>query len=222
MDFIFMLTRNDMTVSDCLHVVDLVEPLGLRHIGFKDVGVTEASAGELVNRIRARGATSYMEVVSTTPQAADRSIRTAAKIGVDRVLGGQEIETAMQILHATDAGYYPFAGRPAGHPTKLAGSPEVIAEDCHRARAAGCSGVDLLAYRATDADPLDLVTAARAALDDGTLIVAGSIHSPVQIRALAAAGVDAFTIGSSAFNGSFSPDKGSLLSQLRDILAACA
>ena len=42
------------------------------------------------------------------------------------------------------------------------------------------------------------------------------------IRALAAAGVDAFTIGSSAFNGSFSPDKGSLLSQLRDILAACA
>ena len=163
-----------------------------------------------------------MEVVSTTPQAADWSIRTAAKIGVDRVLGGQEIETAMQVLHATDAGYYPFAGRPAGHPTKLAGSPDVIAEDCHRARAAGCSGVDLLAYRATDADPLDLVTAARAALDGGTLIVAGSIHSPAQIQALAAAGVDAFTIGSSAFNGSFSPDKGSLLSQLQDILAACA
>ena len=77
MDFIFMLTRNDKTVSDCLHVIDLIEPLGLRHIGLKDVGVTEASAGELVNRIKARGATSYMEVVSTTPQAAGRSIRTA-------------------------------------------------------------------------------------------------------------------------------------------------
>ena len=222
MDFIFMLTRNDKTVSDCLHVIDLIEPLGLRHIGFKDIGVTEASAGELVDRIKASGAICYMEVVSTTPQAADWSIRTAAEIGVDRVLGGQEVETAMQILHATGAGYYPFAGRPSGHPTKLAGSPDVIAEDCRRARAAGCSGVDLLAYRATDADPLDLVTAARAALDGGALIVAGSIHSPAQIRALAAAGVDAFTIGSSAFNGSFSPDKGSLLSQLRDILAACA
>jgi hypothetical protein len=222
MDFIFMLTRNDRTVSDCLHVIDLIEPLGLRHIGFKDIGVTEASAGELVDRIKASGATCYMEVVSTTPQAADWSIRTAAEIGVDRVLGGQEVETAIQILHATGAGYYPFAGRPSGHPTKLAGSPDVIAEDCRRARAAGCSGVDLLAYRATDADPLELVTAARAALDGGALIVAGSIHSPAQIRALAAAGVDAFTIGSSAFNGSFSPDKGSLLSQLRDILAACA
>ena len=221
MDFIFMLTRNDRTVSDCLHVIDLIEPLRLRHIGFKDVGVTAASAAELVNRIKASGATSYMEVVGTGPQAADWSIRTAAEIGVDRVLGGQEIATAMQVLQATGAGYYPFAGRPSGHPTQLAGSPEVIAEDCHRARAAGCSGVDLLAYRATDANPLDLVTAARAALDGGTLIVAGSIHSPAQIRALAAAGVDAFTIGSSAFNGSFSPDKGSLLSQLRDILAAC-
>ena len=103
MDFIFMLTRNDKTVSDCLHVIDLIEPLGLRHIGFKDVGVTEASAGELVNRIKARGATSYMEVVSTSPQAADRSIRTAAKIGVDRVLGGQEIETAMQVLPSDEA-----------------------------------------------------------------------------------------------------------------------
>ena len=71
MDFIFMLTRNDKTVSDCLHVIDLIEPLGLRHIGLKDVGVTEASAGELVNRIKARGATSCMEVVSITPQAAD-------------------------------------------------------------------------------------------------------------------------------------------------------
>jgi hypothetical protein len=71
MDFIFMLTRNDKTVSDCVHVIDLIEPLGLRHIGFKDVGVTEASAGELVNRIKASGATSYMEVV-----APHRKLRT--------------------------------------------------------------------------------------------------------------------------------------------------
>jgi hypothetical protein len=29
MDFIFMLTRNDRTVEDCLDLVDLIEPVGL-------------------------------------------------------------------------------------------------------------------------------------------------------------------------------------------------
>ncbi len=38
--------------------------------------------------------------------------------------------------------------------------PDRIADDCRRAEAAGCAGVDLLAYRATDANPLDLVRAA--------------------------------------------------------------
>ncbi|MFQ5957873.1 MAG: HisA/HisF-related TIM barrel protein, partial [Alphaproteobacteria bacterium] len=83
------------------------------------------------------------------------------------------------------------------------------------------AGVDLLAYRAVDAEPLDLIRAAREALS-GELVVAGSIASPERVREIAEAGVDAFTIGSAAFDGSFSPRKGSLRSQLRDILAACA
>jgi putative N-acetylmannosamine-6-phosphate epimerase len=78
-----------------------------------------------------------------------------------------------------------------------------------------------LAYRATEAAPLDLVRAARRALGDGTLIVAGSVDQPATIAALADAGADAFTIGSAVFNGAFSPRKGALLSQLRDVLAAC-
>ena len=79
---------------------------------------------------------------------------------------------------------------------------------------------DLLAYRATEADPLALVRAARRATA-GLLLVAGSVATPAQIRALAEAGADAFTIGSAVFNGTFSPRKGALLSQLRDVLAAC-
>jgi len=78
-----------------------------------------------------------------------------------------------------------------------------------------------LAYRATEAEPLDLVRAARAAID-GTLVVAGSIDSAVRIRELAEAGADAFTIGTAALEGAFSPRKGLVTSQLRDIVAACA
>ena len=35
-----MLTRNDRTVEDALDLLALIHPLGLRHIGFKDVGVS--------------------------------------------------------------------------------------------------------------------------------------------------------------------------------------
>jgi len=220
MDFIFMLTREDQTVTDCLAVMAEIQPLGLKHVGFKDIGADLQTLRVLNRMIRESGATSYMEVVATSAEAALNSARIAVEIGVDRLLGGTLVQPTLQILQGTGIGYYPFPGAPAGHPTRLGGSPADIAADCRAYLALGCAGVDLLAYRATQADPLDLIAAARQALGDaGGLICAGAIDSPARIAGLRSAGVDAFTIGSAAFDGSFSPRKGSLRSQLEDILA---
>ena len=52
MDFIFMLTRNDRTIEDADCVVDAACELGVRHIGFKDVGVPPAMMEGLVAKIR--------------------------------------------------------------------------------------------------------------------------------------------------------------------------
>ncbi len=220
-DFIFMLTRHDQTIVDCLKTFEFIEPFGLKHIGFKDLGVEHATLAELNRRIKSSGAASYMEVVSTTPKDCIASAWSAREIGVDRLLGGTEVEATLEVLAGSGIEYLPFPGRPEGHPTKLGGSPTDVAHDCRRFAELGCAGVDLLAYRATEADPLELVRAARAAMH-GTLVVAGSIDSPARIRGLAAAGVDAFTIGSAVFDGSFSPDKGMMSAQLTDVLAACA
>jgi hypothetical protein len=219
-DFVFMLTRDDQTVEDCLGVLDAIRDVGLTHVGFKDVGVDARTLGWLVERIKKAGGVSYLEVVSASGEACLRSARTALDIGVDRLLGGVEVERMLDAVGGRVA-YYPFPGRPEGHPTRLGGRPEDIAADCRRFAELGCAGVDLLAYRATDAEPLALVRAARQATP-GSLIVAGSVRGPEQIQALREAGVDAFTIGSAAFEGAFSPRKGLLISQLRDILAASA
>jgi len=215
-----MLTRSDQTVPDCLDVLDEIAPLGLTHLGFKDVGVSPEVLGELARRIKAMGATSYMEVVSTSREACLRSARVAREIGVDRLLGGTQVDEVLEILAGSATAYLPFPGRPHDHPTKLGGTPEQVEDDCRRFAARGCAGVDLLAYRATEADPLALVRAARRGTP-GTLLVAGSVHDADQIRALAGAGADAFTIGSAAFDGSFAPRMGSLRSQLRAVLDAC-
>jgi hypothetical protein len=220
-DFVFMLTRADQTVPDCLRVLDEIRPLGLRHIGFKDVGVPADVLRQLVANIRARGATTYMEVVSTSAEACLNSARVARDIGVERLLGGTQVDEVLEILRGSTTTYHPFPGKPVGHPTKLGGSPADIEADCKRFAAKGCAGVDLLAYRATEADPIELVRAARRGTP-GYLLVAGSVATPLQIRALKAAGADAFTVGSAAFDGSFAPTMGSLRSQLEAIVDACA
>ncbi len=221
MDFIFMLTLADQTVKNCLEVFDSISEIGLEHVGFKDLGVDRATHAELHGRIKASGAVCYMEVVSTTSEACLNSARVARELGVDRLLGGFEVAATLELLKGSGIAYYPFPGRPEGHPTRLHGSPAEVAADCARMERAGCAGADLLAYRAVDAEPVALVEAARAALS-GELIVAGSIDTRDQINALAAAGADAFTIGTAAFEGSFSPGKAGLRAQIEDILAAAA
>jgi hypothetical protein len=222
MDFVLMLTRQDRTIRDSLAVLDAIAPFGLGHVGFKDVGVTAGELAEINRRIQAMGALSYLEVVSPTPEAAVAAARIAAELGIDRLLGGTEILPVLRILEGSRTGFFPFPGRPFGHPTRLAGTAAQIEADCSRFVAEGCAGADLLAFRATEADPLELVRAARRGLGAGMLIVAGSVGSPERVRQLALAGADAFTIGSAVFDGSFAPEQGLLHSQLEAVLAACA
>lgn len=217
-----MLTRQDRTIADCMAVLDVIAPLRLRHIGFKDVGVDKKTLAALAERIRKSGAISYMEVVSTSPADALNSARVAAELGIDRLLGGTDVPRVQEILGNTKIEYYPFCGFPSGHPTKLGGRPDQIEAHCRRFIEQGCAGTDLLAYRATSADPIELVRAARRGLGKNYLIVAGSVSTAEQITALHKAGADAFTIGSAVFDGSYAKSMGSTLSQLAAIQADCA
>jgi hypothetical protein len=221
MDFIFMLTRQDRTIADCLELFGLIRPLGLKHVGFKDIGVAAETLAELNAAIQASGAASYMEVVSTTPETCLNSARIAAELGVDCLLGGTDVDAVQRILQGSKPRYFPFPGFPRGHPTKLAGTPADVEAHCRDFVAKGCAGADLLAYRATEADPLALIRAAKKGLGPKRLVVAGSIAARSQIRAIAEAGADAFTIGSAVFDGSYAPNMGSILSQLAAIQEDC-
>ena len=145
--------------------------------------------------------------------------RAAVEIGVDRLMGGTLIDETMRIIGDSAIQYLPFAGLPTGHPTQLGGDAELVERQCKDFENRGCAGVDLLAYRATEADPLDLVRAARRGTS-GYLVVAGSVSTATQIEDLKNAGADAFTVGSAVFDGSYSPNKGSIVSQLRDVMDA--
>jgi hypothetical protein len=214
-----MLTRSDETIVDCLDTWEAIQRVGLRHAGFKDIGVDVATLTELNHRMQSSGVTTYLEVVSTSLEGCLGSARAAVELGVDRLMGGTQVAEIMRIIEGSGIEYLPFPGLPVGHPTRLGGDPALVERHCQEFDRLGCGGVDLLAYRATDADPLDLVHAARRGTL-GYLVVAGSVSTASQIADLDAAGADAFTIGTAVFDGSFSPRKGNISSQLRDVLEA--
>jgi hypothetical protein len=145
------------------------------------VGVPTKTLKALTTAIKEMGATSYLEVVSETPEACLNSARVGGELGIDCVLGGTAAVDILNILKGTRTLYYPFPGKPSGHPTKLGGTPKDIEADCRKFLDAGCAGVDLLAYRATDADPLELVKAARRGLGTNRLIVAGSMPQTASV-----------------------------------------
>ena len=217
-----MLTRNDMTVANALALVEIARPLGLRHIGFKDVGADASMLQSLTAAIREAGASPWMEIVSTTREAELRGVELGRGLGVDCLLGGVHVDEALRILEGSAIRYLPFAGAPSGHPTRLGGSASEVEAQCRILAAKGCAGVDILAYRATDAEPLDLVAACRRGLlNFGAVVVAGGVNSPERVAAVSAAGADAFTIGTAAIDGSYAPGAGPLVAQLGAVLSDC-
>ncbi|MBY6088974.1 hypothetical protein ACX9MO_13550 [Pseudooceanicola sp. 502str34] len=220
MDFIFMLTRNDRTVEDAAHHLDVALAHGLRHIGFKDVGLPIPALAELARRIRAGGATSYLEVVSEDRESEIASARAAVEIGVDILLGGTHAQDVLPVIAGTALRYYPFPGRVTGIPSVLHGPSEAIVASARAlAEMDGVHGLDLLAYRF--AGDVEAMMEAVCAATEKPVIIAGSIDSPDRIARLRACGAAGFTIGTAALDGVFPASGPALDAQLDAIRGAC-
>lgn len=206
MDFIFMLTHNDATVPNALAVMADLKGTGLTHVGFKDIGATPEQQKQLADLARNAGMTVYLEVVSTSVESELESVAAGIAAGVDWILGGTNPAKALPLLAGSEVRYAPFPGRVVGHPSILEGSISEIAEHAAQLTAMdGVNGLDLLAYRNREADPLELTKAVVAAAD-GPVIAAGSVVSRAQIAGLAQAGAQAFTIGGAIFDGTIPGD----------------
>lgn len=219
-DFIFMLTRHDETVPDAAERVEVALAAGVRHIGFKDVGLPFEALRALNRRIQAAGARSYLEVVSLDPAREVEAAKAGIELGVDCLLGGVHADDVLPLLTGRAVRYFPFPGRVSGHPSVLEGAEaEIVASARALAARPGVSGLDLLAYRSR-LDAPALVRAVCAAAGK-PVIVAGSIEGPDQIAAVRAGEAAGFTIGTAAMEGRFPADGPGLAQQLAAI-AACA
>src|SRR5271154_7016330 len=163
--FIFMATRRDRTTPDARARIDEALALGVRNIGFKDVGLPYAALKELAAAIRSGGARVFFEVVSLDRESELRSARAAADFGVDWLMGGVRAAEVAPIARASGLNYAPFPGAVVGHPSVLVGSIEEIAASAQAlCEIDGVSGLDLLAFRHAG-DPAGLMRAVVGAVD---------------------------------------------------------
>ncbi len=216
--FIFMLTRNDRTVPDAMTHLKTALSLGVRDIGFKDVGLPFEDLKALNRAIRDGGARSYLEVVSLDRESEIASARAAVGIGVDVLLGGTRVDAVLPVLAGSGLEYFPFPGRITGHPSVLEGTIGDIAESAaDLVSRADVHGLDLLAYRSPDQNVPKLIAAVCDAAGK-PVIVAGSIADKGRIAAVHDGGAAGFTIGTAALEGAYPADGPGLELQLQAIL----
>jgi 4-hydroxythreonine-4-phosphate dehydrogenase len=218
-DFIFMLTNKDRTIPDAMDRLQEVLAAGIRHIGFKDVGLPFEQLQTLASAIKAAGAKLYLEVVSLDAESERHSAEAAVKLGVDVLMGGTRPEIVLPLIKKTSIQYYPFPGEITGHPSVLTGTIESIVESAKRlANMEGVHGLDLLAYRSAGDVPRLIKEVVQAA-SPKPVIVAGSIDRAERFKAVIDGKVAGFTIGTAALDGVFDAPSKSLADQLAAIHA---
>lgn len=93
-----MLTHDDATVDDAAGVLAGLRDSGLRYVGFKDVGQPTRVLREVAAMAHDAGMDVMLEVVSVSVEDELRSLRAAARIDVDWVLGGTHADEGAQLL----------------------------------------------------------------------------------------------------------------------------
>jgi len=142
-----MLTRDDRTLPDAQSIWEDVASVGVTHVGCKDVGLPEPQLASFLSAVRAAGHTTYLEVVSETPEDELRSAEVALRVAPDYLIGGTQVEPVMRLIAESRMKYFPYVGRIVGHPCLLRGSIDEICEDARRVEQQGADGINLLAYR---------------------------------------------------------------------------
>ena len=217
-DFIFMLTKNDQTISDARAYVKEIVSEGVKHIGFKDIGLPISELKQLADDLRKEGVTVYLEVVSLDAESEKQSARVAIDLKVDYLLGGTRPEIIAPIVKDHALKYYPFVGKIENHPSILTGTIDEISAHAQQISAIdGVDGLDLLAYRFTG-KYVPLLISEVCKKSTKPVIVAGSIDCRERIKVVKTTGASGFTVGTAAFGMKFPSSQTGLSGQIQSIM----
>ena len=199
---IVMLTQNDQTTKYANKIFHECRDLPIDYWGFKNIGISESEMCELICAMKEEGKRTFLEVVTYTKESCLASAKFACKHKLDFLLGTLFYPDVWNYLKSEDIQYYPFIGNVSDNPSILSGSPEDMMHESDRFLAESIPGIDLLAFRYMNGDPIHL---AHKIVEHTRLnvILAGSINSIERIKTVNVINPWGFTIGSALFTQNF-------------------
>lgn len=204
-ELIVMLTQNDITVDNAQTVFDSCSDLPVKFWGFKNTGIEPGDAKRLVRAMKESGKVTFLEVVTYTEESCLENAKLAVEYEFDYLTGTRFFPSVAKFLEGTPVKYFPFVGDVGGSPVTLKGTVQEILADCQRLERAGVHGLDLVAYRYAEGDPVDLAKQVVAQAST-PVIIAGSIASYERLKIINEVNPWAFTMGSALFEGLFVSD----------------
>jgi len=205
-NLIVMLTHNDKTVKEANSIFNDCADLPINFWGFKDVGIPNSQMSDLINEMKDRGKTTFLEIVSYTEAECMQGAKFAVQYGFDYLMGTLFYPSVWKYLKDQDIKYFPFVGKVYGSPSILEGSTESMIHESEFFESEGIDGVDLLAFRHKN-NPESL---AKEFIKGSKVpvILAGSIDSFERIEFVDQATPWAFTMGSALFDKRFDQNGG--------------
>lgn len=201
-ELIVMLTHNDRTVTNAIEVFENAKDSKAKYWGFKEVGIPEDQMKLLVDKMKAAGKKTFLEVVDYTEEGCLEGARIGIRCGFDVLMGTLYFDSVKKIADEAGMKYMPFVGELSGRPSILNGKIEDIIDEANNlVDTKGIKGFDLLGYRYTgDAVKLneEFVKNVR-----GDVCLAGSVSSFKRLDEVKATGAWAFTIGGAFFENKF-------------------
>jgi hypothetical protein len=202
-EILIMLTHNDMTVKNAAEIFAACKDLPVPFWGFKDVGIPTRQMVDLNLKMKEAGKTTFLEVVSYTEKECIEAANLAYECGFDYLTGTVYYPSVLEAIKDAPIKYYPFCGKVGGSPVELKGTIDEIVADSKRLLEAGVDGVDLVAYRYVDGDPVELMKAVVSELGNDKVMIAGSINSVARIKLMADIKPYAYTMGGALFESKF-------------------
>ena len=201
-ELIVMLTHHDRTVTNAIEIFEAATGSKAKYWGFKEVGIPEDQMTDLVNRMKAAGKTTFLEVVDYTEEGCAEGARIAARCGFDVLMGTLYFDSVKKIADEAGIKYMPFVGELSGRPSVLNGTIQGMIDEANNlVDTKGIRGFDLLGYRYTgDAVKLNAEFVKNVR---GDVCLAGSVASFQRLDEVKATGAWAFTIGGAFFENKF-------------------
>lgn len=200
---ITMLTYKDVTVKDAMDVFNQCADVPCEYWGFKDIGLPKDQMKALVDRMKEKGKTIFLEVVSLTEEECMAGAKLAVECQFDYLIGTLFYQSVYEYLKQQKKKYFPFCGRVTGHPSIIEGTIQDAIDDGKKMEKLGVEGFNLLAYRFTG-DPEQLMKEFIQSVS-APVIIAGSINSFARLDRMKELNPWAFTIGSAFFDKQFVP-----------------